>query len=135
MLNKAPRIDNMGAMEAKLHVSLTLVPDGSEWSYSRPGRFIIRERAYHWVGSVGPRVIKNPCPARFAPTILPVPLERFHTKGPHKCHTYYNTAKTKNIRATLTILSVQKTSGTYRPGEVKRESDGVGKPVVLRGTN
>jgi hypothetical protein len=38
--------------------SLTLAPDGSEWSASRTGHFILRERApgTHWIGDwVGPR--------------------------------------------------------------------------------
>jgi hypothetical protein len=82
MLNKVPRTNNMGAMEVNLHVTLTLVPDGSEWSYSRPGRFTIRERAYHWVGSVGPRVIKNLCPAGVPPTISQSPHCLSLWKGP-----------------------------------------------------
>jgi hypothetical protein len=40
--------------------SLTSALDGSEWSASRPGRFIPRERALdtHWIGGwVGPGAV------------------------------------------------------------------------------
>jgi hypothetical protein len=45
-------------VEVYLHVFLTSVPDGGEWSASRPGRFTPGEKAAgtHWIGGwVGPR--------------------------------------------------------------------------------
>jgi hypothetical protein len=42
-----------GGVEVKLHAFLTSVLDGGEWSASRPGRFIPRERSpgSRWIGS------------------------------------------------------------------------------------
>jgi hypothetical protein len=39
-------------VEVYLHTFLTSAIDGCEWSTSRPGRFILRERATdtHWIG-------------------------------------------------------------------------------------
>jgi hypothetical protein len=48
-----------GEVELLLHAFLTSVLDGDEWSASRPGRFILEERApgTHWIdGWVGPSV-------------------------------------------------------------------------------
>jgi hypothetical protein len=48
-----------GEVEVQIHIFLTLALVGSEWSASRPGRFIHREKApiTHWIGGwVDPRV-------------------------------------------------------------------------------
>jgi len=50
-------------LEVKLHVFLTPVLHGGEWSASRPGRFTPEERASgtHWIGGwVGPCQDSNP---------------------------------------------------------------------------
>jgi hypothetical protein len=61
---------------------LTSALDGGEWSASRPGRFIPRERApvTHWIGDrVGPRAVlhtvvkrKIPSPRRESNPITPM---------------------------------------------------------------
>jgi hypothetical protein len=51
--------------------SLTSALDGGEWSASRPGRFIPRERApgTHWIGvRVGPRVVLDAVVKRKIPS-------------------------------------------------------------------
>jgi hypothetical protein len=50
----------MGGVEDYLQAFLTSALDGGEWSTSRPGRFIPREKApgTHWIGGwVGPRAV------------------------------------------------------------------------------
>jgi hypothetical protein len=47
-----------GGVDAQIHISLTSALAGGEWSSSRPGSIIPRERApgTHWIGAwVGPR--------------------------------------------------------------------------------
>jgi hypothetical protein len=47
-----------GGVDVEIHVFLTSVLDGGEWSALRPGRFTSEERApgTHWIGGwVGPR--------------------------------------------------------------------------------
>jgi hypothetical protein len=47
-----------GGVDVEIHICLTSVLVGDEWSISRPGRFSPRERApfTHWIGGwVGPR--------------------------------------------------------------------------------
>jgi hypothetical protein len=68
-------------MYSSIH-SLTSALDGGEWSASRPGRFIPRERApgIHWIGGrVGPRAVlgavvkrKIPSPHRESKTRTPI---------------------------------------------------------------
>jgi hypothetical protein len=48
-----------GGVDVYIHISLTSVLVGTEWSASRPGRFTPGERApgTHWIGGwVGPTV-------------------------------------------------------------------------------
>jgi hypothetical protein len=60
-------------MEVQNHAFLTSELDGGEWSTSRTGRFIPRERApgTHWIGGwVGPRAVLDAVVKR--KNILPV---------------------------------------------------------------
>jgi hypothetical protein len=82
------RIDGV---EVKLHAFLTSTLDGVEWSASRPGRFISRERDHgtHWIGGwVGPRTLldvavnrKIPRPRRESNprTLIVHPIARRYT--------------------------------------------------------
>jgi len=61
ILNQAPPHEGVLGewMYSSTH-SFTLALDGGEWSASRPGRFIPKERApgTHWIGGwVGPRAV------------------------------------------------------------------------------
>jgi hypothetical protein len=49
-----------GGVDVEIHVFLTSILVGGEWSVSRPGSFTPRERApsIHWIGGlVGPRAV------------------------------------------------------------------------------
>jgi len=52
MYPKHHAMNTYGGVEVQLHAFLNSVQDGSDWSVSRPGRFLPGERAFrtHWVG-------------------------------------------------------------------------------------
>jgi hypothetical protein len=78
-------------VELQLHGFLISALDGSEWSDSRPGRFIPRENVpdTHWIGgwvvpradldAVVKREIPSPCRDSNSPIIQPV-AERYITE-------------------------------------------------------
>jgi len=70
--NRAPRHESVFLeLEAQLHAFLTPTLDGGEWSASRTGRFIPRERTpgTHWIrGWVVPRAGLNAVVKRKIPS-------------------------------------------------------------------